>query len=306
MNRPWMPLYVADYLSDTAHLSAAESGAYLHLIMHYWQKGSLPDDDRLLARIARMSPEQWAEARGLIADFFDEGWTHSRIEAEIAKAQEISDKRADAARQRKRKPDADDEQLLDTCTALDDTRARVPQSQSQSSLRSDVSKPAEPKAKVKKQAADDLIAVVLVDGGLSERTARDVIAHRKAKGARLTERAAELLIRKFAACEHGAEFAAETMIAQGWRGFEPAWMARISTRAPPMSQPPKRNPFFKAVEEKNFQGHVDEPDYEIPASILDLARPGSSSDDGRDRPDGQRHGRHREWPDDPFAPRADR
>jgi len=39
-----MPLYVADYLADTAHLGALESGVYLHLIMHYWLKGGLPDD----------------------------------------------------------------------------------------------------------------------------------------------------------------------------------------------------------------------------------------------------------------------
>ena len=55
MSRPWMPLYIADYLADTAHLRAPESGAYLHLIMHYWRRGSLPDNDRQLATIAKMT-----------------------------------------------------------------------------------------------------------------------------------------------------------------------------------------------------------------------------------------------------------
>ena len=55
MSRPWMPLCLADYLADTAHLRALESGAYLHLIMHCWRRGSLPDNDRQLATIAKMT-----------------------------------------------------------------------------------------------------------------------------------------------------------------------------------------------------------------------------------------------------------
>jgi hypothetical protein len=42
-SRCWMPLWIADYLAVAGHLRALESGAYLHLIMHYWQRGGLPD-----------------------------------------------------------------------------------------------------------------------------------------------------------------------------------------------------------------------------------------------------------------------
>lgn len=91
MSRFWMPFYVADYLADTGHLSAAESGAYMHLIFHYWINGSLPDDDRRLARIARMDREEWEEARETIAAFFQPGWRHSRVEEELAKQQDKSD-----------------------------------------------------------------------------------------------------------------------------------------------------------------------------------------------------------------------
>lgn len=98
MSRPWMPLYVADYLADTGHLSAAEHGSYLLLIMHYWQKGTLPNDDRRLASIARATPEQWSDMRDTIAEFFGDGWTHSRIDEELAEAEKKYQKRAEAGR----------------------------------------------------------------------------------------------------------------------------------------------------------------------------------------------------------------
>jgi uncharacterized protein YdaU (DUF1376 family) len=88
MKRPWMPLYTADYLADTAHLSASEHGAYLLLIMHYWRKGGLPYDDAQLARIARMSPEEWSKVRPIIEAFFEPGWTHKRIEKELAEVRQ--------------------------------------------------------------------------------------------------------------------------------------------------------------------------------------------------------------------------
>jgi len=91
MNRPWMPLYVADYLADTAHLRAAESGAYMHLIMHYWRNDGLPDDDVQLAAIARMTAAEWERARPLIEPLFKARgrWRHKRIELELARARRL-------------------------------------------------------------------------------------------------------------------------------------------------------------------------------------------------------------------------
>ena len=99
MSPPYMPLYISDYLSATSHLDAAQSGAYLHLIMHYWQKGCLPDDDRFLARIARMTDRQWASAKPTIKAFFDENWRHDRVESEMAHAQSKAEARAISGKQ---------------------------------------------------------------------------------------------------------------------------------------------------------------------------------------------------------------
>lgn len=97
MKLTWMPLDIPDYRADTAHLGALEHGIYLLLIMHYWQTGSLPDDDKLLARIACATPTEWRGARSVIEKFFLPGWKHKRIEMELQKARSISGKRSLAA-----------------------------------------------------------------------------------------------------------------------------------------------------------------------------------------------------------------
>jgi uncharacterized protein YdaU (DUF1376 family) len=94
MNRPWMPLYVGDYLGDTGHLTTAQHGAYLLLMMHYWRKGELPDDDRQLCKIAKLPLKTWCQYRATLQDFFYEGWKHKRIDAELAKMMRVSEKRA--------------------------------------------------------------------------------------------------------------------------------------------------------------------------------------------------------------------
>lgn len=107
-NRAWMPLHIGDYLKDTGHLTAIEHGAYLLMIMHYWQHGCLPADERIIARIAKLTPDQWVESRDLLAMLFQDGWAHKRIDAELVKADEIIEKRRSAANTRhaKSKPDA--------------------------------------------------------------------------------------------------------------------------------------------------------------------------------------------------------
>jgi uncharacterized protein YdaU (DUF1376 family) len=102
MSRQWMPLYVADYWKDTTHLSTFEHGAYLLLIMHYWAKGGLPANDMQLQRICRASASEWEVLKIVLSEFFDveNGWRHSRIDAELEKSSMISTKRKNAAEKR--------------------------------------------------------------------------------------------------------------------------------------------------------------------------------------------------------------
>ena len=94
MKRPWMPLYVGDYLGDTGHLTTAQHGAYLLLMMHYWRKGELPDDDRQLSKITKLPLKTWCDYRPTLQDFFHSGWRHKRIDAELERMMRVSEKRA--------------------------------------------------------------------------------------------------------------------------------------------------------------------------------------------------------------------
>jgi uncharacterized protein YdaU (DUF1376 family) len=98
-----MQLYVNDYLADTAHLNASQHGAYMLLIMNYWQQGKPLNNSReRLGSVARMTPDEWEDNREILAEFFwidGDIWTHARVENDLAKVREKSEKASVSARQ---------------------------------------------------------------------------------------------------------------------------------------------------------------------------------------------------------------
>lgn len=88
----WMPLYWGAYKKNTAHLSAAQHGAYLLLIGHYWVTAKpLPKDERQLMRIAAMTAREWRASREIILSFFvDDGsvYRNATCDGLLAKAVE--------------------------------------------------------------------------------------------------------------------------------------------------------------------------------------------------------------------------
>src|SRR5258708_21906317 len=89
MGRAWIPLYVGDYLRDTRDLNTLQHGAYLLLIMHYWQHDALPSDEARLAAIAGLSVAQWRRIRGAVEAKFAAGWEHKRIAAQNAQVDRV-------------------------------------------------------------------------------------------------------------------------------------------------------------------------------------------------------------------------
>jgi uncharacterized protein YdaU (DUF1376 family) len=94
---PALPLWTDAYLADTTHLSATESGAYLHLLMAAWRAPtcSIPNNDRQLARMARCTPREWQKVRGVVMAFWtlDDAttfWTQKRLLTERIRVRENS------------------------------------------------------------------------------------------------------------------------------------------------------------------------------------------------------------------------
>lgn len=98
----WMPLYIADYLADTTHLSTEEHGAYLLLLMHAWTNdGCLPTDDDRLRRITRMDAKAWKLSGNELKSFFfeqDGQLRHQRIDSELIKARGNVEQRSAAGK----------------------------------------------------------------------------------------------------------------------------------------------------------------------------------------------------------------
>jgi len=70
---PGLTIWTDAYLADTSHLSTLEHGAYLLLLFAAWRSKecSLPNDDKLLARYARMRIDHWLKIKPIIMEFFE-------------------------------------------------------------------------------------------------------------------------------------------------------------------------------------------------------------------------------------------
>lgn len=84
----WYPWYPTRFKRKTYRLSLAEDGAYRRLIDEYMTTGApLPDDDRALARILGVSPEEWGAVAPNVRSFFrprDGVLKHKTCDEELA------------------------------------------------------------------------------------------------------------------------------------------------------------------------------------------------------------------------------
>ncbi len=108
MKRPWMPLYVGDYLMDTRDLSTEQHGVYILLLMTCWSRpdGRLPDDAKWLKSVLpsmhghtfnRLVPD-------ILQRYFrkdeDGFWINKRLTNELQKVDKFSEKQKQNADKR--------------------------------------------------------------------------------------------------------------------------------------------------------------------------------------------------------------
>lgn len=99
-DRPFMQLYVSDFVGDTLMLSAEHVGAYMLLLIALWNaKGTLPNNEAKLARVARVSLKKWRAIAPDLLPFFEVDAatiTHGRLQKELQKSERQSQSRSAA------------------------------------------------------------------------------------------------------------------------------------------------------------------------------------------------------------------
>jgi len=258
----WMPLYIADYLADTMRLSTEQHGAYLLLLMDYWRSGPLPDNDQVLASIARLSIDRWKETRGLLVGFFsvsDGFWIHKRADAEIAKAVSFRAKQK-ANGSKGGRPRQEKEPRENPAVNPEGSPDKSP-----SPSPSHVSKSVSPDGDTRAPRSQSITAAMLVDKyGVDEQVAKDYLAIRKAKRAPLTATSLANLIREFDTAGLTVPAGIQVCAARGWQGFKADWLKNGGTNA--ANQSAGRHRGFEATdaideqwlrERRQQQGAVD-------------------------------------------------
>lgn len=107
---PALPLWTDAFLSDTMHLDATETGAYLLLLMIAWRRpnNDLPDDDVQLRRFARVSAKEWRTIKPTVMAFWyrapDGNWHQKKLDGVRDETKKRSKKAQYAASVRHTKP----------------------------------------------------------------------------------------------------------------------------------------------------------------------------------------------------------
>lgn len=93
-----MPWVDADFRRKTLALSRVQRDAYKNLLQACFDcDGTLPDDDKLMARICELDIRTWRKHRPVLEAFFymtPDGWRHQRIDSDLTRLADLRAKRS--------------------------------------------------------------------------------------------------------------------------------------------------------------------------------------------------------------------
>lgn len=227
---PYMPLFVADYLADTMHLSTEEHGAYLLLIMHYWRTGKpLDGDPDRLAAIARLPNDRWQSVATVVQRLFnirsDGTWTHDRIDAELQRADARIQAAKRAGRASAKSRLSAKQQLTENHESTPVERPLVSRSNVEPTTSDIRHKTSDIRQEDNKTTRAKARAVVLRPPGVDQQVWDDFVAHRKAVKAPITETALAGFEREAERAGMSLTDALRVCLERGWRGFRADWIA---------------------------------------------------------------------------------
>ena len=97
---PFMTIAVDEFVAGTRHLTTEEVGANILLMMAAWRlpECKLPDDDRLLARWANMTPARWRRAKSAVLSIWhaEDGFWRN---LDVTQQRKFVEERAEVSRQ---------------------------------------------------------------------------------------------------------------------------------------------------------------------------------------------------------------
>lgn len=230
---PYIQIYIADYLADTSHLNAAQHGAYLLLIFNYWQRGKpLNNANERLTNVARMSNDEWADAKPILSEFFKingDEWFHTRIERDLLAVNAKSGKAREAGK-------------ASAASRANKRSTNVEQTLNHKDVDTDVDKDTDTEEKKKHTPKGDLFA------GISEQVASDFKAMRSKQRAPITKTAILGITREADIAGISLEAALTICCERNWRGFKAEWLHdKQNTRGSPVIPLEARN---KAIADK--------------------------------------------------------
>lgn len=214
--------HIGDYLADTTHLTLVEHGAYLRLMMLYYQSECALNANALRMICARSAEEKEA-AESVLNEFFDStenGWVHKRCDDEISRFHGKSDAAKASADARWGKRNANEMR-----THTEGNANQEPLTNNQ--------EPVKEKKRAPRFDAQAHLAELGVDASISA----DWLLHRKTKKAAVTPTVIDGIQSEASKARITLSDALAMCCQRGWTGFKAEWVAAANVvQMPRMTQ----------------------------------------------------------------------